>query len=1111
MLIKPGIIVLPQITSNIPNNPRERYEAWAEFYDERTASFNWSAPEFLLEAVVRYAPPKGFLRVLDIGVGTGQASVTYLDSGALVTGLDISASMLQQAKAKHPQFHALIEHDFNYPFVEAGLKPQSFDVVLSCGAVHFAKNIAQTLSQLRWVLAPGGLLAFTYIPFQERSFSSATQPHSPRFVEVMLKKLGLEVLEHHSFIAYYDGGNLSDPVRYQKIVARCMQPAISLPAALQNIDRTACVDRSRLMDIASQPLMSGNQNTEWTEDLLGVRIDNLLLVDVLRKQVERGEVAPRYLPLPKITALVNQGNAVCDVLVIMPHPDDESIYAGGTIAALTQAGNSVRLVVATDGGAGRGGTELKIKRAEELQRAAKILGIESVQSLGLVDFGKYRDGARTQPITAADTLSIWGLDNTLALIVKQIRSARPRILLTLHPEVDPNYSLHGHHLGLGTAALVAFHLAADPGFMPELAPWAVEEHHVMIPSHHSVKVIGNDVMRIEIDTSCKLGAIEAHQSQHYSTQRLIASLKLDISEAIEVCQILQARCRRNFVTALPLNRGIYNIRAQRDWKSSYDLLVSRCYQRHELADLLEQQAEYWGNSQEVFANIQKLRDAKTVAVVTGQQVGILGGAAYTLYKTLGAIKLAQQLESQGIPAVPIFWMASYDHDIEEVQRVEILSKQPHILNLGLPSTQSPVGSVELGLGIYSLLDEIEESFQNLTYSQEVITALRSAYQPDATFAQAFARFLSYLTKHLGLIILDPSTRKFASLARDIIAQELFDGSQTALQQAREILAAQGLSETIPTNRDVLQMFYTDDNGVRRRLRKVEGGFALQQTNVYLTNDAARNILQNQPEKFTPSALMRPLLQDAVLPTIAYVAGPSEQKYFTQLHRVYTWANIPMPQIVARPSFTVMGADAANILNQAGGTVTLINSEKPGDLIGRAGLPSTINLACDELKVLQQRCFKLFEQAKANQPVGNIAKILQQDIEQWLTSTEVIMTSWGAKRPCKAFAYAIQELPVLTEKVYLDLQRSGSPGYPPSTRGISKLAQKLICLERTIVREGRKQNIAGVIAFNSVSPKNALQERHISVAELIATHGKSLISHLLQISQPDNQSHLITIR
>ena len=126
-----GITAMAQsISSNVTNTPRSRYEAWAEFYDERTASFNWAAPQFLTEAVVRFAPPKGYHRVLDIGVGTGQASVPYLEAGATVTGIDVSPGMLRQAKANYPQFHALIEHDFNFPLVEAGLLPESFDIAI---------------------------------------------------------------------------------------------------------------------------------------------------------------------------------------------------------------------------------------------------------------------------------------------------------------------------------------------------------------------------------------------------------------------------------------------------------------------------------------------------------------------------------------------------------------------------------------------------------------------------------------------------------------------------------------------------------------------------------------------------------------------------------------------------------------------------------------------------------------------------------------------------------------------------------------------------------------------------------------------------------------------
>ncbi|MEO0688472.1 MAG: PIG-L family deacetylase, partial [Cyanobacteria bacterium J06649_11] len=291
------------------------------------------------------------------------------------------------------------------------------------------------------------------------------------------------MLEHQSFLAYYDNGDSNDPVYYQLIVAGCTREEKNLPESLVNIDRTACVDRSRLISAVSQPLMRGISQTQWSDDLEEVEKQNQFLVNTVRSQIFVGEIEPKKLPLTQVSATFSrQGISETDILVLIPHPDDESIYAGGTIAALTAAGYKVRLVIATDGKGGRGAVN---QRMEELYNAAQILNIERVEGLGLSDFGKYRNSARTIPITAADTLSEWELDKTLALIVHQIRKHRPRILLTLHPEVDPNYSLHGHHLGLGVAALVGYHLAADPKYIlpdyPKLLPWAVDEHQTIIP------------------------------------------------------------------------------------------------------------------------------------------------------------------------------------------------------------------------------------------------------------------------------------------------------------------------------------------------------------------------------------------------------------------------------------------------------------------------------------------------------------------------------------------------------------------------------------------------------------------------------------------------------
>ncbi len=1093
-------------------SPRDRYDVWAESYDKNTASFGWTAPQFLLEATIHHAPPAGFLRVLDVGVGTGQASLPYLEIGACVTGLDVSPQMLHQAQSNYPQFHALIEHDFNHSLVEAALQAQSFDVVLSCGALHFAKDLSRTLTELRWVLAEGGVLAFTYIPLQARKFSTSAQIHDPNDVEHLLQQLGLTVLDHESFVAYYDGGDSQDPVVYRRVVARCSKPGISLPAILRDIDRTACVDRSRLLDLVSQPLMTGTLTTDWTYNYTKVRNENQDLVETLRAQVKTGEVKPKHLPLPKTTGgSARQGKQECDVLVLMPHPDDESIYAGGTIASLTEAGKRVKLVVATDGAAGRGGEESRRveQRALELRRAAECLNIEQVEWLGLVDFGKYRDASRMQPTTAADALQIWGLDSTLALLVRTIRKHRPQILLTLHPEVDPNYSLHGHHLGLGVAALVAFHLAADSGFIiPEAAnllPWAIEQHYTMVPAHHC----GFNILQVEIDRQQKLEALSAYETQHYSTQRLIRDLKTEVpSASFETLQLLQARSRQTFITATVLrsHQKLHKLAINRDWVSTHKSVRQRLYPREGLTKLLQRQAKCWGSSEAVLTNIKKLCHPHTVAVVTGQQVGVFGGPAYTLYKALGAIKLAQQLTAQGIPAIPIFWMASYDSDLDEVQHIKLLVNQtePQTLSLDLPITQRLVGSTSLGEGIHSLLNEMEQALGELPHSKEVVAALQAIYQPGTTFAEAFARWLSVLTKEFGLIILDPSTREFAELARHAIARELFgdERSQIPLARARQTLAAQGLSETISTDRDVLQVFFVDGDGTRRRMLPAKEGFALQNSNIHLTDDAVRNLLEQQPERFTPSALLRPICQDTVLPTIAYVAGPTEQQYFAQLKEVYTWAKIPMPQIIARPSFTVLDSTISKQLVDAGGTALLLSSDDPSNRLGRAGLPEEVRIAFDELETLQQQCFALRTSAMVGQVVGPEAIALKHSIEQWLSTTEPILKSWGAKRPLEALTRAKVEFPPLMATVCSDLQRSGNRSSPPPTRNVVTLTQALARLESTLIREGRRQNASGIAAFAYISPKGKPQERSLSVAELIATHGFDIVSHLLPISCPD---------
>jgi LmbE family N-acetylglucosaminyl deacetylase/predicted TPR repeat methyltransferase len=535
--------VAPRATPKF-KDPGEQYDDWADKYDVETASYGWSSPQHLIAALTGFVAPASHQRVLDIGVGTGQASVPFLEAGAQVTGLDLAPRMLEQAKAQHPEFHHLGRYDINESLATAGIRPASVDVIVSSGTLHFAEDLAFTVSTMAEALAPGGVLAFTFIPTQKRAFGEFTQVHSMAEVTRMLADNGLELLTEKRFVAYHDKGDPTDPVYYALVVAKRGGNSGEVPAGL---DRTACVDRARIREIAAtSPIEGPTQHSLVVAHSPALTSAREAMMETVRAALESGgEIDPRAIPLPSVTAEdALRGQPGSDVLAILAHPDDESVYAGGTLAALRGEGYDARVALLTGGGGGRaagqGGDLLAIRKAEA-ESARAILGVANLAELGFEDFGKYRDGGRSQPVTAADSLRTWGLDRVLESLVRQIRRDRPRTMLSFDSERDPNFSLHGHHLGTGVAAMLAFHLAADPNAFPEqieegLAPWAPLQHWVVVPPDSAGRT-----KDVEFDPATKLAALRAHRSQSYSTERLIERLESARGSSKERWHLLQAR------------------------------------------------------------------------------------------------------------------------------------------------------------------------------------------------------------------------------------------------------------------------------------------------------------------------------------------------------------------------------------------------------------------------------------------------------------------------------------------------------------------------------------------------------------------------------------------
>lgn len=1025
-----------------PVNARDQYEHWAPTYDEDTARLGWVAPTELIAAATTHLAPASWQSVVDLGVGTGQASAPWRDAGARVVGVDISRAMLEQAARADDRFHALVEHDLDGGLPDTVLRHGDADLLLSCGALHFVRDAAALLVAAQAVLVPGGLIAFTYIPEQGRSFGAHTRVHASGEVRGWLEHAGLRELEHREFIAYHgDGG----PVRYGLVVARDAREPRPWPTALRWIDRTACVDRSRLRALLERAPWS--PTPESGADL--------------RTRVVAGVTDPRALPWPAAAPASDRDRAGCTVLAVMPHPDDESLYVGGTLAAWARAGARVELVVATAGAGGRGGPGLASRRAAELLHAASLLGVHALSCLGWTDGGKYHDPARTRPLTADDAIASWGLARALHDVVREIRARRPLRVLSLDPEVDPNLSLHGHHLALGRLVAIAFELAADPTFAPELgAAWAAHEH-VVITS----RIDAPAASRHTTDPAIKRAAIAAHGSQSYSTARSIAATDDALDEW---CRTVQRRAPVRLPRIRVRGRGGPD--ATPTWSETRDRVLVRPRPRAALAEILRRQAHARGRDDAALSAIDRLERKDAVAVVTGQQVGLLGGPALTLAKALSAVAWARRLASDGIDAVPVFWMATHDHDLDEVRTVARLDATP--LTLELAADGASVGRRPLGPRIDALLQAWFAAMPHAP-SAALRQAIEQSHTEDASFAQAFARLLGHATAGLGLVILDPDDRAFAALARDVIARELFGPvrASAALARGRARLAALGQAEIVPTHRSLLQVHWSDEHRVRRRLRIDGDGLAAGDRRLGVAELEA--CLELTPERFTPAALLRPVLQDAILPSVAYVAGPTEARYLAQTDELYEWAGVPRSRVVPRGSLRWIDSSDLDRLAPAGGLATLDASAAPQTAVGRGALPPELRAVDDALEELD------LQLAARRGGVDAPAEATWRAVAEHATTVATTDAAgpWAHAARCIETALAERD----------------SAGSRPHARAHLAIRK----LRAALSREGRRRDPEALAAWHRVAQTPTPSERRMSTAEVLLRGGDDLPALLLR--------------
>jgi bacillithiol synthase len=326
------------------------------------------------------------------------------------------------------------------------------------------------------------------------------------------------------------------------------------------------------------------------------------------------------------------------------------------------------------------------------------------------------------------------------------------------------------------------------------------------------------------------------------------------------------------------------------------------------------------------ANVEQLSSG-AAAVLTGQQVGLFLGPLFTLYKAASAVVSARALtEATGRVCVPVFWLQSEDHDFDEVASTAVLAHDRTLAVCkasGAPdASRKSIGSLQLGSTVDEALETLQSHLQGLPHADAVMGLLRAHYRPSVTWVDAFAGLASELFGGEGLLFLDPRRLAGEEESRAVYrwAFEERDRAAEVLKSRESQLSAGGFAAQVHVReRSPLFFFHPDGpEGPRFRLEERVDGFGLVgDTSRVLSAASIRQAIEQSPNRLSTSALLRPLLQDALLPTCATVVGPGEVNYFAQLGPLYQAFGRDMPTIVPRARFRLVDSRTAAHLRRLG--------------------------------------------------------------------------------------------------------------------------------------------------------------------------------------------------
>jgi len=498
------------------------------------------------------------------------------------------------------------------------------------------------------------------------------------------------------------------------------------------------------------------------------------------------------------------------------------------------------------------------------------------------------------------------------------------------------------------------------------------------------------------------------------------------------------------------------------FQNQAEQVTERKLDRDRLTAILKAQNQNFGCGPETIGNINKIAQQGANVVVTGQQVGLFSGPLYTIYKSLTVIKMAKFLEKkcQG-SFVPVFWMASDDHDIDEINHINLIDKNNQVKKIiasSLPTKHKiPAAKIVLNAEIKNCIQQLRDQTHETEFKSQVLDDLSAAYQPGRSIGEAFARWMTQLFKSFGLIFIDAVIPDFKEFGKKVFFHEIAENSpstERAIETSKKLSRSKYHAQ-IQLHEGILNVFFAEEE--RQTIQFREGFFNIKGKNQKFTKDELLTLVENKTFIFSPNVLLRPIYQDYLLPTVAYVGGPGEIAYFAQMKEVYKNFSLQMPVIYPRKSITIKENKIDHILTNY--SLQIQDLWHPTDRMINEILKKQIPDAIDTA-------------------LGQTMSHLAQDFK-------------SIRKEISLLEPTLENSADLTER---------------------KISQQFNRLEKKILQAAKKKHNIILQQFhkakNNLYPHNHIQERGLNITPFLIKYGYSLINKLYEEIDINTYDHQI---